>query len=175
MAYTRQLVTSFTDADYDRLYAEAPADEAHYVATYGWEIADVKANLKKLFTDAISNSEQYLIGFFDDDLLIQLQYITKTYEIDGQQRGRVGHMINGKNKSNTKSWLYDTSIMNGMTPSAKEVHGTQGTIGLFIETQTKDFYDAVKDGMNSDLNLKEVSPYNPTTKIAVFVSDFGFE
>jgi len=175
MAYTRQLVTSFTDADYDRLYAEAPADEAHYVATYGWETADVKANLKKLFTDAISNSEQYLIGFFDDDLLVQLQYVTKTYEIDGQQRGRVGHMINGKNKSDTKSWLYDTSIMSGMTPSAKDVHGTQGSVGLFIETQTKDFYDAVKDGMNSDLNLKEVSPYNPTTKIAQFVSDFGFD
>jgi len=40
---------------------------------------------------------------------------------------------------------------------------------------SKSIYDAIKNGMNSDLNLTEVSPYNPTTKIAQFVSDFGFD
>ena len=175
MAYTRQIVTSFTDTDYDRLYTEAPADEAYYVATYGWKTADVKANLKKLFTDAIANSDQYIVCYYDDDLLIQMQYITKTYELDGQQRGRTGHVLKAKNKSDTKSWIYDASIANSMTPTAKVLHAEQDVIGLFVETQTKDFYDAIKNGMNSDLNLTEISPYNPTTKIAVFVTDFGFD
>jgi len=170
MAYTRQIVTSFTDADYDRLYTEAPADEAYYVATYGWEMSDVKANLKKLFTDAIASSDQYIIGFYDDDLLIHIGLMNKTYELDGKQRGRAGHIINGKNKSDTKSWMYDSSIMSGITPSAKDIHATQNSIGVFIETQTKHFYDAIKNGMNSDLNLTEVSTLVSKPSIIRFMS-----
>ena len=62
-----------------------------------------------------------------------------------------------------------------MTPTAKALHAEQDAIGLFLETQTKDMYDLMKAGANSDLNLTEIQPYNDTTKIAVFVTDFGFE
>ena len=62
-----------------------------------------------------------------------------------------------------------------MTPTAKALHAEQDVIGLFLETQTKEMYDLMKAGANSDLNLTEIQPYNDKTKIAIFVTDFGFD
>lgn len=175
MAYTRQILSSLSDSDFDRLYNEYDIDENYFNSVRGWDSSDIKSNLKKAFVDAIAASNQYVVGYYDDDLLIQIQFLTKTNEFDGQTRARVGHVLKSKNKSDTKSWIYDTSIAAGITPTAKALHAEQDVIGLFIETQTKDMYDVMKAGASSDLNLTEIQPYNDTTKTAVFVTDFGFE
>lgn len=175
MAYTRQILSSLSDSDFDRLYDEDNIIESYYKSARGWDPSDIKTNLKKDFIDAIAAANQYVVGFYDDDLLIQIQFLTKTNEFDGQTRARVGHVLKAKNKSDTKSWIYDASIANSMTPTSKVLHAGQDAIGLFLETQTKDMYDLMKAGANSDLNLTEIQPYNDTTKIAVFVTDFGFE
>ena len=175
MAYTRQILSSLSDSDFDRLYDEDNIIESYYKSARGWDSSDIKTNLKKDFIDAIAAANQYVVGYYDDDLLIQIQFLTKTNEFDGQTRAWVGHVLKAKNKSDTKSWIYDASIANGMTPTAKALHAEQDVIGLFIETQTKDMYDLMKAGANSDLNLTEIQPYNDTTKIARFVTDFGFE
>jgi len=175
MAYTRQILNSLSDSDLDRLYDEDTIDESYYKSARGWGPSDIKTNLKKDFIDAFAAANRYVVGIFDDDLLIQIGFLTKTDEFDGQTRAHVGHVLKAKNKSDTKSWIYDASIANGMTPTSKVLHAGQDVIGLFVETQTKDMYDLMKAGANSDLNLTEIQSYNDTTKIAVFVTDFGFE
>ena len=75
MAYTRQILSSLSDSDFDRLYDEDNIIESYYKSARGWDPSDIKTNLKKDFIDAIAAANQYVVGFYDDDLLIQIQFL----------------------------------------------------------------------------------------------------
>ena len=83
-------------------------------------------------------------------------------------------MLTANNSANSKSWQYDNSITNSVTPTAEAFHAQQGSIGLIIEAKSRGMYDSLIAGGGA-VNVVEISPWNSQTNEAKFVSDFGFD
>ena len=174
MAYTRELVTELSDADYNRLYEEESVKEDLLSSLLQCEESEVKERLKSIYDSAISDDDKYLVGIFEDDLLIRVIACYKVYEYDNQQRSKTGLMLTANNSANNKTWQYDTSITDTLTPTAEDFHIQQGSVGLIIEARSKGMYDSLKDGGGA-LTVIEVGPWNEETQRAKFISNFGFE
>ena len=174
MAYTRELVTTLTHSDYNRLYSEESVDESQLSGLLGCAENEVKDRIKSIYQSAISDDDKYLVGLFEDELLIRLIACYKVYEYDNQQRSKTGLMLTANNSANSKSWQYDNSITNSVTPTAEAFHAQQGSIGLIIEAKSRGMYDSLIAGGGA-VNVVEISPWNSQTNEAKFVSDFGFD
>jgi len=175
MAYTRELVTTLTDSDYNRLYSEESVDETQMSSLLGCAENEVKDRIKTIYQSAIADDDKYLVGIFEDELLIRLIACYKVYEYDQQQRSKTGLMLTANNSANSKSWQYDSAMATSITPTAEAFHVQQGSIGLIIEAKGRGMYDSLVAGGGAIGNLIEISPWNSQTNEAKFVSDFGFD
>ena len=174
MAYTRQLVTELKAVDFNRLYKEEEVKEDLLSEFMRCEPKQVKSRLKEVYQDAIDDDDKYLIGFYEDELLIRVIACYKVYEYDGQQRTLTGIMLTGKNSQNTKSWQFDKNVAESFVPGSEDFQKEMGSIGIIIEAHSKGMYDSLKNG-GGQIELIEISPWDEIKQKAKFISNFGFD
>ena len=81
---------------------------------------EVKDRIKTIYQSAIADDDKYLVGIFEEELLIRLIACYKVYEYDGQLESKTGLMLTANNSANSKSWQYESSAMaTSITPTAE--------------------------------------------------------